>query len=388
MRIFKAAAARWCCGALLALAVLLPCGVASAADCVPMPDRVQLHALDSEDLKLLAINRWTKCGWDQAEPVMRRWREVAREDWRRQQQEDGLPASARSQALENDFVFELLELLSINPAELYSELRDVSQMPVPGDPPALSDILLLNVEPTAPLRNVEAGVPAAVEFLRRDFRFDTDLALELELVLVKHEVRSARLDAARARLERAEKAWRRQAAAEADVPDSIAKLHRVLAPVAPVSPVASRGDWKLYRLTRTEFCGTREVMERRYGVSYLRDYVLQLADPGDALNELLDTAWRGEINGGSRHTMLLVQLLRQRHDEAALEQGWREALASIRADDAVVGLTFLGRFLPLPYQVVEDGDSAGTTRERALSVQELAELVQATPLYRVMQRPL
>lgn len=388
MRISNSARARGIGRARLAAACLLLSGLAAAQDCVPMPDRAQLHALDGEDLKILALNRWTKCGWGQAEPAMRRWREVAREQWRREQQQDGLPASARSAALESDFLSDLLNLLMINPSELHDELRDVSQMPAPGDPQGLSDILLLNVDPTAPQRNVEASIPAVVEFLRKDFRFDTDLALELELVLVKHEVRGASLDAARARLERAEKAWRRQASAEAEVPDSIDKLRRVLAPVVPVSPTPTRADWKLYRLNGADFCGTREATERRYGVSYMRDYVLQLSDPADALNELLDTAWRGEIAGNSRHTMLLVQLLRQRYDEAALQQGWREALASIRIDDSVVGLTFHGRFLPLPDRVVEDGETVGTTRERELSVQELAELVQATPLYRVMHRQL
>lgn len=351
-----------------------------------MPGRTELHALAGEDLKILALNRWTKCGWDQAEPVMRRWREVARAQWRRQHQGGGSPASARPDVPENDFVYELLGLLMTNPDELLDELRDVSHMPAAGDPQGLSDILRLNVEPTAPRRNVEASIPTVAEFLRKDVRSDPDLALVLDLALVRHEVRSARLDAARARLQQAEKNWRRQAAADAEIPDSIARLRRVLEPVAPVSPVPGRSDWKLYRFSGRETCGTREATERRYGLGYLRDYVLQLADPEAALAELLDTAWQREIGGDSRHTALLVQLLRQRHDEAALAQGWSEALASIRADDSVVGLTFHGRFLPLPVAVVEDGDAPGTTRQRELSVAELAALVQATPLYRVMHR--
>lgn len=394
MRIFNDAAAQRFCGALLALAALPHCAIAGAEGCVPLPDRAALRALDSEDLKLLAVNRWVKCGWDQAEPAMQRWREVARADWRRQRRNDHLPYDRQAEALENDFNAELSDLLGINPAELYNELQRFQLMPAPDDAAGLSDILLLDIDAATQWRHYENGVPAAVAFVRRDFERDASTALTLELLLVEHDARNAQLDAARARLDRAEAAWNRAVAGDAGAAASsreamhyrLEQLRRVLAPVAPVSAVPGAEDWTLYRDSGRFVCGTADLEERRHGVSYLRDHVLQLADPDDALTELLTSAWRSEIGGDSRHTALLLKLLRERHDEAALEQGWREALASIRADDSVVGMTFHGRFLPLPNRVVEDGDSAGTTRERPLSVQELVELVQATPLYRVMHR--
>lgn len=364
--------------------VLLACPVALS--------KAQLKRLDAEDMRIYAVQRWLKCGFAEAEPALRFWRNEATAQERRERRAD----PEESEFAGDAFVDEIYGMVVLNPVAIPDELARLDPGTKDGDIAALAELLLLRADEATVRRHFDDSLPALVSWLRKEVPSGRDPAtsamagLELDLVLIKRLVRQGEIAAAREELERIERRWHSRAASMpiADkVKGDISRLRQVLQAVAPRSAAPSRTDWTLNRSRGGFICGTPYVQERRYGVQYLRDYVLRAADTDAAIAELLDTSWRSEIAGDASHTLLLAELLRRRHDDAALKQGWIDALATLRADEHGSGLQLFGQFLPLASALIEDDAPApGSTRERRFTQEELVALVLATPLYRSLHR--
>ena len=174
--------ALWQCRFHVGAALVLLCAAAAAQACPPMPARSQLKAMRMEGLRLLALQRWLKCGWEASGPAMRLWRTAATKDWIKMQREEG-PFLDGSEALaSNDFAGHLYILAQLNPAEIDDVLQELSQELELEDADALADLLRLDVEEGSRAARYEAGVPPAVAILQKNFATDPAVTLDLELM--------------------------------------------------------------------------------------------------------------------------------------------------------------------------------------------------------------
>lgn len=374
----------------LAFVVMALFALAPAAACPPPLGKAQWEALaaaDDEDPFNYALMRWLKCGWNSAEPAMRDLRATVIAKARKDAAESGGDPDEHG-----EFVQRFVMILHLDPAVLdEADFFDMDEEPNPDDPAPLAELMRLRVPPATLASNFEDGFPGVIALLRREPLSDGD-ELMLELALVKQMARRGDIDAARARIDRLTRdAGARQASSSESERDShygeiklLQMMQAAFEPASAKSAAADDSHWVLDRSShRRRFCGTGAYMERLFGSSALRESVLKAGDADAAIGELLVQHWREHLLGGVPQAPLLIELLRKRHGEAGLRQGWEDGIATLR-DGEVPAIHLFGHYLPLPNLVRED-DSAvpGTTRERRLSCEELVALVKASSLYRL-----
>jgi hypothetical protein len=291
---------RRCAQAAFCFALLLQTAVAQP--CASLPSRAQLKTMDVNRLGAVALQGWLTCGWAAAEPVMRRWRVAAHAAWLQEQRAEGAFFDKHEQLRDNAFAMGLALLVFVNPSEIDSVLEDYFEEIDREERSTAAATWQMDADVETRLRHFEAGLPQAIALLRRDVSRSPGAALELDLALVKYEVRQDRIDAARALLDRAEAVWRAREqdwSVKASHQLRIDELRKVLAPVVLQPSVPGNRGWTLDR-RRDRGCGTGVFKERRYGVNYLRAYVLRTADTHLVMVERLDARWVGEVYGDSR----------------------------------------------------------------------------------------
>ncbi|TDR41265.1 hypothetical protein DFR29_111179 [Tahibacter aquaticus] len=366
---------------LLAMAGLFVAPAVQA--CPPLLSRQALQQLDpQEELGQYVMLRWLTCGAETTLPAL----PVLRAGLRLQAlQRDG-DGDEPAAAPDDEFAEMVVASLSVNPhaviAGFFEEREDIDE-----DTPAyLRSLMAWQVSAQQKLRHFEQGVAPVIAFLRQQ-PLSPSIEQQLELILIAQEIRQGKIEQARTHLARVASA---AALPQADTESAerLAQMKAVLAPVREHSLAADTQRWVIDKSTGRRLrmrCGTGAWMEAMYGLDYLRAEVLRRADADAdaAIAELLQDDWREQIGGHGSRSGFLAELLRKRHPPAALKLAWDDALASIRNDDDKAGLSLFGNYLALPSAVLEgDVTAAGGARERPLTVDELAELVRQSALYR------
>lgn len=381
---------------LFAVLFLLAAGSDEVTACPPAPSAAQLQSADGvEDGAYYLLMRWLKCGPADAAALWPAWRDALR----RQEAEE------RTEILTHDASdqapYLLLLALSLDPdalaksmaestAEAEAEQAGTDEPDLAGDEgvPGQRALSAWPVPVATMKRHFEQGLEPAAALLRQDSASPA-IAATVELVRVRQMIRNGRIHDARALLARV------QAAPPADDPEKVFGetsnlLTEVLAEPEQRSLVAGGPGLVLDRSTsrqRKFRCGF-DGFAHLFGKDRLRAQVLRAADPDAAIADQLEEHWRDGVFGrprsdGMESVALLAELLRKRYGAAELRQGWDDAVAMIRNDEQVAGTQLLGHFLILPSDVIEDDATApGGTRQRKLSIEELAGLVRASPLYR------
>lgn len=362
--------------AIFAGALALACTVAPAQACPAPPNASEWRELAEEPAQLsgYALLRWLHCGWRTAEPAFVQARRLYREAVAAETED--------AEAYEPDadpFVL----LLHVNPEPFVAALREEMEEPDEDAPASFAALQRLPLVTKTAARRYEEGLPEAVALLRREPLAPASVLL-LDLALAKQQLRQGNADAARASLERlAADTQANDALGDSRALELLQELRNALALPQPPRWEPADAAWTLQRSARRPLrhCGTATMAEQMFGAEPLREAVLRAADPDVAIDELLSTQWRDYLEGGGDHAALLVELLRKRHGESGLRQGWDDALALLH-EGVAPSLQLFGRPLPLPARVIEDAADGGS-QERALRRDELVALVQGSAVYQL-----
>jgi hypothetical protein len=347
--------------------------------CPPLPSTARLQALAEQDeLDGYTLLRVLKCGWREAEPAVRAWRESVR------------AAPGEEEDTEESLIEPFIAATRVNPAFI----RKLLDEPLDEDD-APAEVMALARMPqgqAAQLRHFEQSLAPAIAWLRKEAPLTPAQELQLELSLAAQEIRRGQLDQARAHVEKAAADWEAletkdeaSDSARTEASEALEEFRAVLALPAAQSLATTSEPWTLDRSSWLRRCGFSAAMAEVFGTAYLRELVLRHSDPDLAISELLAADWRDQIHGSPEHAEFLATLLRKRYSAQELRQGWDDALASLRNEDAVTGLSLFGHFLPLPSAVRERADNPGDLpTERRLRDEELVEMVRNTPLYKAL----
>lgn len=375
---------------VLATAALLCAASIAAAACPrPLTDaQLRTHAENGE-IAGYVMRRWFTCGWPAVAPALGSAAEITREKALADAGPDDPDA-----VLEYDELLEALSLAVVmTPRGVIELAAENDDEPAEDDLPALAELLRMSVSPEQAAKNFEQGLAPAIAWMRKHYVLPETLDRRFELALIAQNIRSGDIGGARARFALA--VARPVSSGTpihgiADADEHWKTMQTILAEPVALSTVATGPGIRLDRSTSKqaparEMCGTGALMERTFGLEYLRGYVLRAAPIDVAIDELLGQ-WREPVNaGGGEHLDLLVELLKKRYSKAELDQGFGDAIALLRNDDQVAGMNLFGRFIALPGSVLEDDATAPDgVRERRLENRELAEIVQRTALYRAL----